>query len=333
MAAIAIFEVKPWERAYLKKRLKGYELTFFEHPIEAEEIEKIQDAEALSVFIYSHVDAEVIAALPHLRLIATRSTGFDHIDLDACRARGVTVATVPFYGENTVAEHTFALILALSRNVHKSYLRMQRNDYSIEGLTGFDLKGKTIGVVGGGHIGLHVVRIAKGFGMNALVYDVQRQGFLAEVLGFAYATLEELLEASDIVSLHVPHNERTHHLINRENLARMKRGAILINTARGGVVDTDAMLWALESGQLGGAGLDVIEGEELVMEERQLLTDTTNPEKWRTVITNHRIFSMDNVVFTPHNSFNSREALQRILDTTIENIQAGVAGKGGSHSI
>jgi D-lactate dehydrogenase len=135
-----------------------------------------------------------------------------------------------------------------------------------------------------------------------------------------------LLEASDIVSLHVPHNPHTHHLINRERLEKMRRGAVLINTARGGVVDTDALLWALETGRLGGAGLDVIEGEELVMEERQLLHDAVNPEKWRAVITNHRILAMDNVVFTPHNSFNSREALQRILDTTVENITSGLAG-------
>lgn len=327
MARIAFFEVKGWEKTYLKKKLKGHDLMFFEEPIDSVNIQKAAGADAISVFIYSHVDAGALAMLPQLRLVATRSTGYDHIDLATCRKRGISVCTVPFYGENTVAEHAFALILSLSRNVHKSYLRMQRNDFSIEGLTGFDLKGKTIGVVGGGHIGMHVVRIAKGFGMNVLVYDSKRQSFLAEVLGYAYATLDELLEASDIISLHVPYSRATHHLINRENIQKMRRGAILINTARGGVVDTDALLWALESGRLGGAGLDVIEGEELIVEEKQLLHDSINPEKWAAVIKTHRIFAMDNVVFTPHNSFNSREALHRILDTTVDNIQAGLEGE------
>jgi len=328
MATMAFFEIKPWEKTYLKRHLKPHRLLFFDEPLGAAALDRIQDAEVLSVFIYSRVDRAVLERLARLRLIATRSTGYDHIDLAACAARGVAVLNVPSYGENTVAEHAFALILSLSRNVHKSYLRMQRNDFSIEGLTGFDLQGKTLGVVGAGHIGLHVVRIAKGFGMNVLVCDVNRQPFLAEVLGYQYTSLDALCRHSDIISLHVPYNQHTHHLINMENIKTIKRGAILINTARGAVVDTDALLWGLEKGVLGGAGLDVIEGEELILEEGQLLHDPSNLEKWRTIITDRRILSMDNVVFTPHNSFNSREALVRILDSTIENIQGGLAGQG-----
>lgn len=326
MTTIVFFEVTTWEKAYLRKRLKPYSLIFFDGPISSESLLEISHAEILSVFIYSKVDAQVLDRMPALKLIATRSTGFDHLDLHECKARGITVSNVPFYGENTVAEHAFALLLSISRNIHKSYLRMQRNDFSIEGLTGFDLKGKTLGVVGGGNIGLHVVRIAKGFGMNVLVYDVRRQPFLAEVLDFEYVSLEDLLRSSDIVSLHVPYNKHTHHLINLKNIRHFKKGAILINTARGAVVDTDALLWGLESNVLGGAGLDVIEGEELIMEEKQLLHDTSNLEKWRTLMLNHRIFSRDNVVFTPHNSFNSKEAMTRILDTTVQNIEAGLAG-------
>lgn len=326
MATIAFFEVRSEERAYLKRHLRPHTLYFFDEPIDEESLERVTDADVISVFIYSRVDAATLRRLPNLRLVATRSTGYDHIDLAYCREHGISVCNVPSYGENTVAEHAFALILSLSRNVHKSYVRMLRNDYSIDGLTGFDLKGKTLGVVGGGHIGMHVVRIAKGFGMDVLVYDVSRQPFLAEVLDFRYAaTLEELLRQSDIISLHVPHNRHTHHLINMDNIRQVKKGAVLINTARGGVVQTEALLWGLENKVLGGAGLDVIEGEELILEEKQLLYKTDNPEKWRAIITSHRILAMDNVVFTPHNSFNSREALTRILDTTIENITAGLA--------
>ena len=224
-----------------------------------------------------------------------------------------------------MAEHTFALILALSRNVHKSYLRTVRNDFSIDGLQGFDLKGKTLGVIGAGNIGLHVVRIAKGFGMDVIVQDTHKNNFLAEVLGFEYTSnLEELLSKSDIITLHLPENKHTHHLINRKNIHRIKKGAILINTARGGVVETEALIEALDEKILAGVGLDVLEGEELIKEEKQLLYDQKNPHKFRTLIRDHILIDKDNVVFTPHIAFYSKEALQRIIETTGENIVAFV---------
>ncbi len=327
MANIAVMEIKGFEKEYLKKRLKSHNTKFFEDNIDKVDLKQIQDCEIISVFIYSKINEEILNQLPKVKAIITRSTGFDHIDLNTCRQRNIAVYNVPSYGENTVAEHTFALILSLSRNVHKSYVRTLRNDFSIEGLIGFDLKGKTIGIVGGGHIGMHVAKIAKGFGMNVLVYDLHQQNFLAEVLGFEYVSLDELLERSDIVSLHVPYNKATHHMINRESIAKMKKGAIIINTARGGVVDTDALLEALMNGHLGGAGLDVIEGEELIIEEHQLLHNSENPEKWKAIYRDHKIFSLENVVFTPHNAFNSKEARQRILDVTIQNIENFLKGK------
>lgn len=317
---IGFFEVAPWEEKYLSEKLKKHELKFFEHPMSGKDLEKIKDCEALSVFIYSKIGKDVLDKLPKLKLIATRSTGFEHIDVEECRKRGIAVTHVPFYGENTVAEHAFALILTLSRNIHKSYVRTLRDDFSIEGLMGFDLKGKTLGLVGGGSIGMHVARIAKGFEMEVIVYDIVHNKGLAKKIGFKYAPLDEVLKKSDIISLHVPHNKFTHHLINKNNIKSMKKGVILINTSRGGVIDTDALLPALENGTLGGLGLDVIEGEELIKEEKQLLHQAVNCEKWREVVRDHAIFRMDNVVFTPHNAFNSREALLRILDATIENI-------------
>lgn len=317
---IAFFEVVPWEKEYLSEKLKKHELKFFEGALNEKDITKIKDCEVLSVFIYSKITKNMLDRLPKLKLVATRSTGFDHIDVEECRKRGIIVTNVPFYGENTVAEHAFGLILTLSRNIHKSYVRTLRDDFSIDDLMGFDLKGKTIGLVGGGSIGMHVARMAKGFEMEVIVYDVVQNKEFAKTIGFRYVPLDELLKKSDIISLHVPHNKFTHHLISKDKIKLMKKGVILINTARGGIVDTDALLPALENGTIGGLGIDVIEGEDLIKEEKQLLHEGGNCEKWREIVRDHRIFRMDNVVFTPHNAFNSKEALLRILDATIDNI-------------
>ncbi|HUJ10120.1 MAG TPA: hydroxyacid dehydrogenase [Verrucomicrobiae bacterium] len=325
---IAFLELQDWEEKYLRGRLDTHEdVVVFRDVLEDPDLAKIEDVEVISPFIYSKLTAERLAKLPQLKLIATRSTGFDHIDLSECAKRGITVSNVPSYGENTVAEHTFALVLALSRKVHAAFVRVRAGNYSLDGLRGFDLKDKTIGVIGAGHIGLHVIRIARGFGMKVLAFDVRRDNFLAEVLGFEYADLDSLLAHSDIITLHAPYNKHTHHLINRDNVAKIKRGAILINTARGGLVDTNALLSALEKGILSGAGLDVLEGEEAIYEEGALLGDAVNPERLRQAIQNHVILKHPNVVFTPHNAFNSQEALERILDTTAENIVAFAAGR------
>lgn len=314
---IAFLELNDWEERYLRERIdSGHEIV----------TEMAGDAEVVSPFIYTKLTADVLARLPKLKLVATRSTGFDHIDVAECSRRGITVCNVPFYGENTVAEHTFALILALSRKVHEAFVRVRAGNFSLDGLRGFDLKDKTIGVVGAGHIGLHVIRIARGFGMKVLAFDVRRDGFMAEVLGFEYAELDDLLSRSDIISLHAPYNKHTHHLINPGNIGKIKRGAVLVNTSRGGLVDTEALLKALDDGILAGAGLDVLEGEEAVLEESALLGDKSNPELLRRAIQNHLILKKPNVVFTPHNAFNSQEALERILDTTADNIAAYVAG-------
>lgn len=324
---IAFFELHDWEQSYLRERLGGaHEIMVVREVLNDAHLGKIAGVEVISPFIYSKLPAERLAQLPKLKLVATRSTGFDHIDLPECTRRGITICNVPFYGENTVAEHTFALILALSRKVHEAFVRVRAGDFSLDGLRGFDLKDKTIGVVGAGHIGLHVIRIARGFGMRVLAFDVRRDHFLAEVLGFEYVDLGTLFGQSDIITLHAPDNPQTHHLINRENIAHIKRGAILINTSRGGLVDTEALLKALDEGILAGAGLDVLEGEEIIMEESALLRDTTNPELLRRAIQNHLILKKPNVVFTPHNAFNSQEALERILETTAGNIAAFASG-------
>ncbi len=317
---IIFFEVSPKDEAYLKDNLSQHETLFVHEPLREDNAHLAAGHAVVSVFIYSTLTAAVLAKMPGVQAIMTRSTGFDHIDTIACGKAGIIVENVPYYGENTVAEHTFALILALSRNVHKSYARGLKNDFSITGLQGFDLKGKTLGVIGTGHVGLHVIRIAKGFGMHVLAYDTHENGFLAEVLHYQYAPLKYVLGQSDIITLHVPGNDKTHHLINQESIHYIRKGALLINTARGGIVENEALRLALDQGILAGAGLDVLEGEELIKEESQCLhSDCQTGED---AFTEHQdIVTRDNVVFTPHIAFYSEEALRRILDTTLENIK------------
>ena len=319
---IAFFEIQGWEKPFLRKALAGHELLFFKEPLTVKNVNKAKGCTVVSVFIYSQITNEVIEKIPTLKLVTTRSTGFDHVNSDLCKKKKIVVCNVPFYGENTVAEHTFALILALSRNVHKSYMRSIQNNFSIEGLIGFDLKGKTLGVVGAGHIGLHVIRIAKGFGMNVIAYDPNQNNFLAEVMNFKYAKLDDVLKKSDIITIHVPYNKFTHHLINAEKIKLLKKGAILINTARGGIIDTDALLLALDKKIIAGAGLDVLEGEEHIQEEKQLLYEGSNVESLREIVRDKILLSKDNVVFTPHIGFYSHEALERIIHTSAENIVA-----------
>jgi D-lactate dehydrogenase len=258
-APVVVFEAEAGQDIRLRDALPGVDCRF---------VEQVGEASVVSVFIRSKVSRTVIESMANVRLIATRSTGYDHIDLAACREQGITVSNVPTYGENTVAEHAFSLILALSRRLGVVTRRISHGDFSLRGLMGSDLRSKTLGVVGAGNIGLHVIRIGRAFGMEVLAYDAHPHLLLAEVLGFRYASLDELLTTSDVITLHVPYRPETHHLIDRARLIMMKPGVLLINTARGALVDTAALLEALDSGRLGGAGLDVIEGEELLMEER-----------------------------------------------------------------
>jgi len=324
---IAILETKPWEKKFFNKALKGHDLEFIKEPIDATNVETAKDCDIISTFIASKVNSEIINKLPKLKMVATRSTGFDHIDVKACKDKNITVCNVPFYGENTVAEHAFALILTLSRNIHKSYLRTTRGDYTIEGLKGFDLRGKTLGVIGAGHIGLHLIKMGRGFDMKVLAFDNNKNDFQADVLGFKYVSLEELLKNSDIISLHVPDNPATHHLINKNNIKLIKKGAILINTARGGVVETGALIEALDKKILAGAGLDVLEGENLVMEEKQLVFDKKTADEMLALAKDHILFSRDNVIFTPHIAFYSEEAIRRIMEVTADNINSFIVGQ------
>lgn len=285
------------------------------------------EAEIISVFVDSQVDAAVLAAFPNLKHIATRSTGFDHIDLAACKERGVSVSSVPGYGEVTVAEYAFALLLAWSRRVYDGVDRIKEaSDFSPEGLKGFDLFGKTFGIIGTGRIGKHAAQIAKGFGMNVIAYDVYPNAEAAAQLGFKYLDLEELLKTSDIVSIHVPYTPENHHLINAEKLKLMKPSAVLINTARGALIDTPALVEALKSKVISAACLDVLEEEGVLKDEFGYVKGANHEADMKAVLAGHILFDLPNVLVTPHNAFNTQEALERILDTTAENIKSFLAG-------
>jgi len=325
---IGFFEIEEWEKEVLKEAFPKDKLVFSSGKLTLGNVGKYKNLDVVSVFIHSKVNEKLLEKLPKLKLVTTRSTGFDHIDLVACKKRKIAVYNVPAYGENTVAEHTFALILGLSKKLIDCVERTRKRSFELKSLRGFDLKGKTIGVVGCGNIGRHVIRMAKGFEMKILVFDVVKDRQLAKKMGFKYVRIEKLLNESDIVTLHVPLNEHTHHLIDKEKINLMKEGALLINTARGGVVDTDALVKALKSGKLGGAGLDVLEEECEIVEEREILTRIFKRRcNLKTIVENHILLEMSNVIVTPHNAFNTREALNRILEVTIENIRGFKKGR------
>jgi D-lactate dehydrogenase len=252
--------------------------------------------------------------------------GFDHIDTAVCKERGIVVSNVPTYGAHTVAEHTFALMLVVSRKIIPSVERAKRGDFSSVGLTGFDLFGKTLGVIGTGHIGKNVCELGLAFGMPVLAYcHSQDQELIAK--GIRYVSLEELLAGADIVTLHLPHSHDTEHVINSQNISQFKKGAILINTARGVLVETKAILEGLEKGILAGAGLDVLEEENALKEEREFLaSEHIIKGDIQTELLDHILLTRDDVVITPHNAFNSIEALHQILETSLGNIRSFLSG-------
>jgi len=318
---IVFFEVEEWEIEYLKKKLEGHSLEFYPGYLEEKDLKNLQDADVVSIFIYSPLPAEILQKLPNLKLVVTRSTGFDHIDLVAAAKHNITVCNVPNYGANTVAEHTFALILALSRKLVPSIERTRRGNFALDGLTGFDLHGKTIGVIGVGHIGTEVIRMAKGFGMHVVAYSRHPDEALARRMRVTFLSLPELLKVADVVTIHVPYTKKTHHTINSKNIKKFKKGSVLINTARGGLIETAAILYGLDNDILKGVGLDVLEGECGIKEERQLLAGKFKLEcDLKTQLLNHVLLEKENVLITPHNAFNSDEALHRILDVTAEDI-------------
>jgi D-lactate dehydrogenase len=322
---IAIFEVEPWETETFRGLQQEHDVEFDQRPLNAETARDHGQAEVISTFIYSKLTRAVLETFPNLAFIATRSTGVDHIDLAFCKQNDIRVANVPTYGENTVAEHVFALLLAISHKMIDAADRTRRGDFSQAGLQGFDLQGRTIGILGTGSIGQHTARIARGFGMDVLGFDIRPDEAAARDIGFQYVSMDELLRRSDVVSLHVPGTEKTRHLLSYDQFAAMKPGVVLINTARGPVVDIRALLQALSEGKVAAAGLDVLPEEPVIREEAELLRSAFSREhNLDELLADHILLRLRNVIITPHSAFNTREAVQRILDTTRANIDGFV---------
>ena len=317
-----------WEREYLARELKGHDLVFLSGEETGETGLVYDGVECLCVFIKTPVHKGFLERFPHVRGVVTRSTGYDHIDLAATKERGIVVSNVPAYGENTIAEYAFALLLTLTRQVYDTYERVREaGTFTTQGLDGVDLRGRKFAVIGTGHTGQHAIRIARGFGMEVIAFDVHERKELEAELEFMYVTFDDLLAQADVVSLHAPYNEHTHHLLHAEAFAKLKRGAILINTARGGLVDTRALVRALEEGIVSGAGLDVVEEEGSMGDlPARILDDEPDAHALQILLANQYLIDHPHVLVMPHNAFNTKEARERILATTVENIRAIAQG-------
>lgn len=321
MNKIVFFELEKWEEIYVKNAFDGYEVITTQEKLTPENASAYQDVQMISIFIYSEITKELLDKLPNLKFITTRSMGYDHIDTEYCKQKGISVSFVPTYGTHTVAEHTFALILAISRKIIPSVERSRNGNFDNADLKGFDLYGKTMGIIGTGNIGKNVAYIALSFGMKVVAFNRHEDPNLIGK-GVQFTSLDNLLGLSDVVSLHLPVTKETKHIINMQSISKFKKGAILINTARGALVETAAIADALEKGILAGVGLDVLEEEADLREERELLSANYLAKvDLKTQLLNHVLLTQQDVVITPHNAFNSKEALEQILETTIVNIK------------
>lgn len=328
---ITHFEINNQDRHILEELLAkgsnnniGRSVEYISGNLTLETVAQAGSTEIVTIFVNSVVNKKVIDALPNMKLLVTRSTGFDHIDVAYAQSKGITVCNVPAYGSRTVAEYTFALMLGLSRKVFQAIEQIKlKNNWDISKFEGFNLQGKTLGIVGTGRIGLNVAQIAKGFDMKVVAFDSFPNEQKAQAYGFIYAkSLEELLSISDVITLHVPATADTHHLINTTNISKVKRGALLINTARGDVIDPEAILLGLNEGILAGVGLDVLEGEHELKEEAELMAgNELSFEKLKVLLDDHLLMDHPQVLITPHIGFNTAEARSEIIKTSVSNIE------------
>ncbi len=300
----------------------NHDLTFFEGKLNSKSAMVATGYPCVCAFVNDKLDAEVLRLLAKqgTKLIALRSAGFNHVDLTEAIKLGIKVVRVPEYSPYSVAEHAMAMILTLNRKLHKAYNRVREGNFSLEGLVGFDLHGKTVGVIGTGKIGQVFLNIALGFGCKVSAYDRYPDQALAERLGFSYVSLDELLKKSDIISLHVPLNSETKYIINEQALDLMKDGVMLINTSRGGLIDTKSLITRLKSGKIGAAGLDVYEEEQAYF--FQDLSSTVLGDDLLV-----RLMTFPNVLLTSHQGFLTKEALENIAHTTLNNIKDFEEGK------
>lgn len=327
---IAMFSTKPYDVTYFDRanrdRGHGHELTYFEPRLVAGTASLAAGFPAVCAFVNDRLDARVLETLHAggTRLIALRSAGFNHVDLEAADALGLTVARVPAYSPHAVAEHAVAMVLSLNRKVYRAHNRVREGNFALDGLLGFDLHGKTVGVVGTGKIGRIFAGLMHGFGCRVLAFDPFPHPEV-EALG-QYVPLETLLAESDVISLHCPLTPETHHLIDAAAVARLKPGAMLVNTSRGALVDTQAAIDGLKSGRIGYLGLDVYEEEENLffedLSDRVIQDDVFS-----------RLLTFPNVLITGHQAFFTAEAVTAIAETTLANVRAFETGAGTLHRV
>ncbi|MBP0591493.1 2-hydroxyacid dehydrogenase [Paraburkholderia sp. LEh10] len=315
---IAVFSATPYDRRYLEAANADghHQLKFFDTPLSIESAGLAAGCRAICIFVNDNADAAALDVLKRngTGLVALRCTGFNNIDLDAAARLGIRVVRVVTYSPNSVAEHAVALLMAINRKIHRAYNRTRDSNFSLDGLIGFDLAGKTVAVVGTGKIGQVFARIMLGFGCEVIGHDPQHSPEF-EAMGAHYAEPGEIGEKADVVSLHCPLTPSTYHIINAQTLARAKPGALLINTSRGGLIDTEAVIDALKSGQLGGLAIDVYEQE----------ADLFFRDLSGTVIADdviQRLISFPNVIVTGHQAFLTNEALTTICETTLRSVTA-----------
>ena len=326
----AVFDTHRFDREALERANAAYhhDLRFFEPRLSIETAALAAGFDAICSFVNDRLDAEALGVLSRggTRLVALRSAGFNHVDLVAAARLGLTVVRVPEYSPYAVAEHAVALLLALNRKIHRAYNRVREANFSLDGLVGFDLHGKTVGVVGTGRIGSALLRILHGFGCRLLACDLTPDVALAQALDVRYVGLDDLFSQSDVISLHVPLTTSTQHLIDEAALARMQRGIFLINTSRGGLIDAHALVAALKRGHVGAAGLDVYEEEADVFFQDlsgQVLQDDVLA----------RLLTFPNTLITSHQAFLTHEALANIAETTLASIRAFQRGLPLAHQV
>jgi D-lactate dehydrogenase len=324
---LAVFSAKAHDRRFFDaaNNRAGHRLLYLESRLDRHTVSLAREHAAVSLFVTDHADAPVLAMLAEggTRLVTLRSAGYNHVDLDAARRLGLTVTHVPDYSPHAVAEHTIALLLSVVRRIPHAYTRVREGNFCIEGLLGFDLHGKTVGLIGAGKIGLATGRILKGFGCRVLAYD-PRPSPAARDSGIIFDTFNNVVEAADIISLHCPLVATTRHLFNRATLGWLKRGAVLINTSRGGLIDPDALIEALESGRLSALGMDVYEDELMVTQNEH-----AGPGRRDDPIS--RLIALPNVLVTGHQAFFTSEALTGIATSTFEAMAAFAAGGSCPH--
>lgn len=330
MTKIVYFDVEPDEIEYLKSRNdEKYEYYFSEKSLNNIETIPLEykDARIISCFTTSRVGKDVLKQFTKLELIALRSVGFNHIDLDYCNERGIVVENTPNYGNKSVAEFAFGLMIDVCRRITLSYNDYKTMEVNVQNLIGTELGGKTAGVVGLGAIGKEFARLAYGFDMKILGFDISEKQELKELYKVEYVDFDTLLSNSDFISLHAPLTTQNRHMFNKEAFKKMKNSAVIINTARGEHIETQALYNALMSKEIAGAGLDVLESEETIS-DTDYLTDINrlNVHTLKQTVLNTRLQQLDNVIITPHIAYNTKEAIQRILETTMNNIDSFVKG-------